>query len=374
MSDTELISGESPLPEPAPAASQPVASPPPVGAEPIEKTDKKLSLKEQLHASVKEVREREEKQKSPAKQAAVAERERDPKGRLLPKSSDTASATAETQSPKIEKDAQPAQASTPAGPPPGWSAESKALYATLPDPLKADILKREKEVSDGFKKYSDDAKRYQEIDQVLSPARASYQQHGLNDAQAVNRLMEWERVIRSNPQAGIVSLARQYGIDLASLAQGSPGQSNGQDALAQYIQPIAQQVSSVQSELSRMQNERAASDIAQFSKDKPYFERVKVPMGKLMASGHAADLESAYQQATWADPTIREEMVQKQISEKLASHQQEATAKSQQARKAAVSPSTRAPVAPVLNGKEKTKGVRGSIMAAVEEIRESQRA
>ena len=360
----------------APAAETPSVEPSsqePAEGTPSEKPQK-VSLREQLKASFEAAKEPEKREKSPAKQAAVADRARDEHGRLLPKDKTVeATVIAPEKTPKIEKEASPVQASTPAGPPPGWSAESKALYATLPDPLKADILKREQEVSSGFKKYSDDAKRYQEIEQVLSPARASYQQHGLNDAQAVSRLIEWERAIRANPQAGLVNLARQYGIDLASLAQTPPGQSNGQD-VAQYIQPIVQQVSSVQAELSRMQSERAASEIAQFSKEKPYFERVKVEMGKLMAAGAAPDLDSAYQRAIWADPEIRAEMMQKEISDKLASHQQEAQQKSQQARKAAVSPSTRAPVAPVLNGKEKPKGVRGSILSSIEQLREDARA
>ena len=369
MSDTELISGESPLTETAPVEPQPVASPPATGAEPIEKVEKpvKLSLRDQLKENFKAAAE--PKEKSPAKQAAVEGRERDEKGRLLPKEKtvEAPKTAAPVETPQPVKDAQAKPGSTPIGPPPGWSAESKALYATLPDPLKADILKREKEVSDGFKKYSDDAKRYQELDQALSPSRASYQQHGLNDAQAVNRLMEWERMIRSNPQLGISNLARQYGVDLASLAQNSPGQSNGQNAvLQQYLQPVTQQLNSVQTELQRMQNERAAQDIAQFSKDKPYFERVKTDMGQLLSKGAAQDLESAYQMAIWSSPEIRGELLKKEVETNISAQQ----VKAQQARKAAVSPSTRAPSAPMVNGATKAKGVKGSIMSAIEQLRE----
>ena len=57
MSDTELISGESPLTETAPVEPQPVASPPDTGAEPIEKVEKpaKLSLRDQLKENFKEM-------------------------------------------------------------------------------------------------------------------------------------------------------------------------------------------------------------------------------------------------------------------------------------------------------------------------------
>ena len=97
-------------------------------------------------------------------------------------------------------------------------------------------------------------------------------------------------------------------------------------------------------------------------------------MGKLMQAGIAADLDAAYQQATRANPEIYAEMMQKELDTRLTAHQQEALQRSQQARKAAVSPSGRAPSQAAPNGKERPKGVRGSVLAAIEEVRESQRA
>jgi hypothetical protein len=139
-----------------------------------------------------------------------------------------------------------------------------------------------------------------------------------------------------------------------------------QQAIQPYIAPL-------QSELQRMQSERAQSEISAFSKDKPYFDKVKTTMGQLMAQGAATDLDKAYQMATWNDPDIRAEMIQKELDGRLTANQQaQATQvqRSQTARKAAVSPSTKAPAAPQVNGKDKPKGVRGSILNAIESIRE----
>jgi hypothetical protein len=92
-----------------------------------------------------------------------------------------------------------------------------------------------------------------------------------------------------------------------------------------------------------------------------------------MSQGASPDLDKAYQMATWNDPDIRAELIQKELDGKLAANQQaqaDQVQRSQSARKAAVSPSTRAPAAAQVNGKDHKPGVRGSILKAIADIRE----
>ena len=347
----------------------------------------KRSLRDELSKNFKELREPAElRAKAPAKTEKPAsnaktddDRPRDPAGKFLPK--ETTEKTVELKAPvelAAKTDVSPAPVSTPPGLPPGWSPETKAFVEALPPdhPLRKDVAKRETEISNGIKKYSDDAKKYTEIEQVLAPVRQTYQMAGIqSDAEAIKRLFMWENMIRQNPAPAIAQLARQYGVDLASFAQ-SPGSNqtlpdaNPQLQLQQAIQPY---IAPLQSELQRMQSERAQSEISAFSKDKPYFDKVKTTMGQLMAQGAATDLDKAYQMATWNDPDIRAEMIQKELDGRLSANQQaqaNQVQRSQTARKAAVSPSTKAPAAPQVNGKDKPKGVRGSILNAIESIRE----
>ncbi len=44
----------------------------------------------------------------------------------------------------------------------------------------------------------------------------------------------------------------------------------------------------------------------------PYFQDVKVHMGRLMSAGAAKDMQDAYDQATWANPVIRQQLLQQQ--------------------------------------------------------------
>ena len=358
---------------------------PPV-SEPIEREtapEPKKSLRDQIKDNWEAAKA--EKPDAPK----VDGRPRDDTGKFLPKT-DAAPAkeAAPKEPPATEKEAQPVkQASTPVGPPPGWSKESKAIFETLPPSVKADVLKREQEVSKGFKDYSDKTKRYDEIEQVLSPRRATYQQLGVqSDAQAINTLMQWEEFVRTNPVQAIRQLAQSRNIDLSQLVprqSTEPTSDAGFDVtsalrpvLDQYIQPIAQELNTLKAERQREVSQRVESDIQQFSKDKPHFERVRVLMGKMIASGAAPNLDTAYQMATRADPEVYAEIQAEEEAKRQAELRTNKVAQAQNARKAAVSITSSSPTGSVVNGsgKQPKNGIRGSILSAIEEARERQRA
>lgn len=333
-------------------------------------TAKKTSLRDELKKNFKELSRPEalakpEKtpDKAPVRQTAE-ERLRDETGKFV---------KAEKESPQPKEEAK--EASTPIGPPPGWSAESKAAFNSLPDHLKNDVLKREKEISDGFKSKSDELKRYQEIEQILNTARPIYQRNGVqSDAEAIKRLFMWEAYIRSNPQAAIQEIARQYGVNLA---QNSP---TPQEEIPQVVKPILdqfgrmnQELNSLKTDWQRSQEERIAQELSSFAKDKPYFERVRVSMGQLMNAGLATDLATAYQKAVALSPEIQAEIKSDEEAKKLIEHQKHNQERVQKAAQAAVSPSTRAPSAAIVSSK-KQPGIRGSILQAIEEVRGNGRA
>lgn len=302
-------------------------------------------------------------------------------GKFAGKDKPVEAQSAPAEIPTTIKDAQSKEPSTTAvGPPPGWSAESKAAFATLPDHIKADLAKREKEVSDGFKKYSDDTKKYQEIEQVLAPSRAVYQQHGLtNDAEAIKRLFSWEASLR-NPQTRMQAfqgLARQYGIPLNSPQSQAPDAQGIPDQLRpvydQFGQ-LTQQVSSIQGELQRSREEQVSKTLTDFAKDKPHFEKVRMRMGQLIQAGivQPSDLDGAYQQACWADPDIRTALTKEQFDKQQAEAAKNQTNRAQSARQAAISPSTRSPTAPVANGAKPGKmTARESLMASIRELQDN---
>jgi hypothetical protein len=350
--ENELVQSEvAPAEIPQPEAEVP---------EKPEKPEKPLSLRDQIKSATTAVRKEE------------AERARDvASGKFVAKDK-AEPPTAAKEIPAPVKDAPP-EASKAVGPPPGWSPESKAYFNSLPadHPLRRDVAKREEEVSNGFKKYSDENKRYQEIEQVLAPVRQTYQQVGIqSDAEAIKRLFMWEGMIRQNPAYALQQLAQQYGVNL------SPAQSSDQPSAAiqenPYIGQLAQEVQSLKSTIQQSEQQQVSKELSAFAKDKPHFEKVRVSMGRLMQSGMAPDLDSAYQQAIWLDPDIRKQM-QDDAEAKQKAELAKANAQVQNAQraKAAVSPPSRAPnPPPPLQGAKGQKGVRGAILESIAQLNE----
>jgi hypothetical protein len=217
------------------------------------------------------------------------------------------------------------------GAPHTWSAEAKALFDGLPEPVKLAAIR---DANFTYNVHGRLAREYGALKEVLEPHRQTYAAHGLSDAQAIKRLFEWEGYIRTNPQQALYQIASELGL----LPQQQPQQYEQQQYQQQSVDPYA-----IQQTLER------------FAKDKPYFEAVRVQMGMLMqehpenyGGDENAALERAYRDAC-----------------KLAGYA-EKTSNSKQA--AAVSPSTRSPSAAPTSSKRGT-GVRASIRAAIQEAR-----
>lgn len=298
-------------------------------------------------------------------------------GTFAPKDNKPAPEVAAAEISKPEQEA-PAEVSNTTAPPPGWSKESKELFKTLPASIQADVVKREKEVSDGFKKYGDIAKRHEEIEQVIAPRRAVFQQHGItSDAQAISRLMEWENAVRSNPVQGIASLAKAYGVDLSQFAR-SPDQPAEQEQIPAHLKPVLdkfgnvdERLQNLQSEIEQQRNERYEAELKEFAKSHPHFPRVRVLMGQIMAGGAATTLDEAYQKAIYADDDTRA-LITKELADKAKSEQEKAAKeRAQNAQRAGSSIRGSSPQGQVAAPKAKPGSVRDTLKAA---IAEAQRA
>lgn len=318
--------------------------------------------------------------------AAAAQRARDEQGRFA-KADGTAPETATTIAGE-RNTAQPASAATPdpastpavEAAPVSWAADAKQAWATLPPAIQAAVLKREKEVSDGFKQYGEKTKRYDDLERVIAPRRGLYADSGRSDAELINQLWTWNEALLRNPREAFPALAQVFGYDLAQAAPGTshtpPEQQSQIDpTLRGVLDPINKQLSelggnlsAVQAQIQREQQARDEAMLNGWAKDKPHFERVRTAMGKLMQAGMANDLDDAYQKATWADPETRAAMQRDELAKaeaKRAADQKAAqpapspAALSAKARSAAVSVRSATPLgnaAPPQKAKGKSVG------------------
>lgn len=232
-------------------------------------------------------------------------------------------AAAVTPSPKTQPDAKPdGQAVQPSGPPPGWSQDAKASWASLSPAIQAAVIKREQEISNGFAQYGQIAQRHKEFEQIVTPRRQYYAGQGISDTEAVNNLWLWFEALQNSPAKAFPELAQRFGIDLSTVipgAQANADQSSYVDPVVQSLQEeirqLRGQVGQVTGTFQQQAQERTRQELANFAKDKPHFEAMRVNMGRLMQAGMANSLDEAYQQALALNPEIQAQIQRDQQAE-----------------------------------------------------------
>lgn len=346
---------------------------------------KKLSVRE----TIKDAREQQE--------AKEKDEEKEPKKETI-KLKDTTN--------KDTKDV-PVVATTEDKTPISWSKEAKAQFNNLPPEVKAAIAKRETEVSEGFKKYGEGARRLEDLDKVFVPARMDqFKQAGISEAQAAERMFQWMEAIaqpnKANALQQWMALGKQFGLELPTntATQTQKTEVTGDqpeipEHLKSFIDNTTGKLTSLEQQLVAEKNERAQREqksaqehITIWAKDKPHFETVKPLMFELLKSGviplkdGTLDLDSAYDQAVHANPTTRNLVAAekaeaaRQAADNAAKEVKlKALEKANKARKASTL-STRAPTGTTqtANGKDKNQkaqSVRDSINAARREVSEN---
>lgn len=304
------------------------------------------SIRDAIKAASEEVEKRE---KSPARQAAAEKRARDGTGKFTaaelaeqatvaaakdkttpaPKPAAAGSTTIPSADKSAAGDTGTATQAVAGEPPAALSKEIKATWATLPENIRQEFIRREQDTQRGVEQLRS---RYQPIDEAIAPFRSLLQQRGLNEGQAVKQLFDWHMALAGpNKEKAFRQLAQSHGVDLSAFAprnaETSPNatQTNEPDPFAPRLAPIMTQMQTLQQrieaqEAQRQQeaNARTQSEIANFAKDKPHFQAVRETMGRLLASGIAADLNDAYDKATRFVPEVATAMAQEQEAKRAA--------------------------------------------------------
>jgi len=218
-------------------------------------------------------------------------------------------------------------------PPASWSKEDRAVFATLPPNVQELLSRREREMTADYTRKTQEIADIRRFSDEIRPVFEKNQQliahAGASPAQVVDQLLGMYGYSQRDPVGYLKWAAQSLNVDLAQLTQ--PADEYVDPAfneLRNQLQPLSQQVQSVTQyiqEQQRLQQEQALqqvqSTIETFASEKdasgqplrPYFEQVKVAMGRLLqpdANGNAlaTDLQDAYDKATWADPAIRAEL------------------------------------------------------------------
>lgn len=301
--------------------------------------------------------------------AAESGAARDEHGRFAPKDARPAEAdpadpapadpaVVDPNAPAIDPAIQ-AETRSAAIPPATWSASAKAIYATLPEVARKEIVKREADYSRGIQAHAEKAKVADTLMREIQPYEAMLRSEGSTPDRAIASLLRSAYVLRTaSPQQKtelIMQIAQQYGADL-SLFQGQRQPAEGQQDLSQVqqmvqqlvaphlqrIQSWEQQQTQAQQAQSMQMEQDIQSQIEAFqhatnedgSPKHLYYENVRGAMSALIGNKQAASLEQAYDMACWANPEVRAALLADQQRAAEAQRLEEAKRKATGARNA----------------------------------------
>lgn len=294
----------------------------------------------------------------PAAEVAQAARDdgRDDKGRFAPKE--------KSPEPVAAQQTAPEQVQQPLEQKPRWSSRPQAWkkemdphWSTLPEPVQQYIFEREGDVRRGIDKYRSSADQWQKFEEVLKPHQRTFQQMGVSPIQATQYLLNADAKLRYSPpqeKARYFSeLAREYGIDLSQVTQ-LPAAPPEYQLMQQELNRLRQ----LQTRVEQERTQSLQSEIEAFAEQHEHMEAVRPAMAVLLQNGQAKDLQDAYEKAIWADPEIRQRLLEKQVAEKAKEVQDQSLRSRQQ--KASVSVKGSSPAA------GSSKGPKDSLRAEIE--------
>jgi hypothetical protein len=214
---------------------------------------------------------------------------------------------------------------------------------------------RETEYKKGVSAYKAEADNARALTEAISPFVPELQKNGIHPAAWINNLGRAHMILSQAPYQQKVELfnklAQDYGIDLNSGYSGE-NTTQYQDpqsvALKQQIDYLNQQVQQVSSWKQQQESSVLMNEIQRFSSDAekhPHFEVLREKMAQLLEQGDAQDLESAYEQAKWQVPEVREQELKKltQASQnQITNSQRIAKAKAAAVSPRSVTPNTQA--------------------------------
>lgn len=268
----------------------------------------------------------------------TGERQRGPDGKFVKTEAD---APAEITDQAVQE-APAVVSNAPAEPPSSWSAEAKAEWAKLSPALQQAVLKREGEVSEGFKQYGEKVKAYEGIDRAIEPIKAQLQQFNATPAQFVERAVHIDHALKTNGAETIKWLCQQYNIDLGDSTENvDPNLAEIKSELNSLKSVITQsQYQQQQSEQARL---AAAVDGFKSNPANVHFAAVEQDMIALMPAitsqmpnaSPEEKLKAAYDRAIYFNPEVRAQVLAAEEAKKEEARKKALAERANSARKAA---------------------------------------
>lgn len=191
-----------------------------------------------------------------------------------------------------------------------FTETAKAKWHAADPEIRGEVLRMQRELTDGFQKYKQAAER----DTQLNEFHEMAQKGGTTVKEALSRYVGIENKLRSDLLGGldeIISNATQGKLSLREIAAHVMGQTPEQNAsqqdtlireLRHELSTLKQQVTGVTQTIQQQTERATMSEIQKFAADHTRFDELANDIAFFMQSGRAKDLAEAYELAERLNP------------------------------------------------------------------------
>ncbi len=253
-----------------------------------------------------------------------------------PEEPETIAAAAEEEPEEAPEEEPPVEGEEPApevetaaeedssGPPVGLPPEAREVWKDTPKAMQEALVKRERDFSEGIKKYAEGAKRAEMQDQALAPFQQYLQMNG--GPSHIGELLQMGAMLQMGSPVQkaqlVAQIIQQRGVDVGTLDnmlvgnQPSPEvqqQGNVQQAVQEAMAPYQQFIGGLQQQQQQQQQQgqqRVQSEVEAFSTDpgNEFYNDVSGDMAMLMDvaanNGQNMSMQEAYDKACRMNDSI----------------------------------------------------------------------
>ena len=255
----------------------------------------------------------------------------------------------DTETAEVKEDKTEGSPEQPSGKIPiGLSDEIKEKWDEIPDYIKKDLDKREKDFSRNIQKSAGFVKHSQAIRNIEAPYQAMMQSLGANSMMAYQDHLKHAYTLNHGSQEQKVQLVqnilRTYGIEIPSQNASADDWDFGDtptsdpklEQLTNQVNVLTNVINGQEQKSIDSQQYKADMTIDSFRNDPKhkYFDEVNPLMQGILQSGQAKNLEEAYEMATMAHPKVRTSVLANKNGNESKVRRQEAKAKTAKSRNA----------------------------------------
>jgi hypothetical protein len=188
-----------------------------------------------------------------------------------------------------------------------FSADAKAAWAAAPEPVKAEVARMERELTQGIEKYRGDAEAFEPVRKFHDMAKAS----GNTLDKVLETYVGLETMIDKNPIVALERICEMKGFTLRQVAEHVMGQAPDAQAaqrdsetmaLKREIHGLKQQLGQVSGTLEQQKTDRVNAQVAEFADKHPRFDELAQDIAFFIESGRTTDLAEAYSLAERLNP------------------------------------------------------------------------